>query len=848
MNHRRDTAGVTPESDRRSRSTLAVALRNPFIIVLAAVVAGILANRFISIAMNWWVTCSVISIAAMWHSVVTGRSRIGFASLFVATVALLGCWHQLHWRLYPATEISRILSKDPDGEHPVLVEATAIEHPTLQFANAPNPMATVPQGDRTSTRIRFSRIRSNGTWRAASGVADMFVDGHLVGVKAGSRMRILGRLRRPKRAMNPGERDRRIQRRAERVLSQLYVGFPDCVSVIPNEPIGSLDRASAILNAIRGRCHAAIEFHVGSKNAELAKALLLGARDGVASETIDAFFLTGTMHLLAISGLHVSILAFAFFFAAQRGLLPYRLSLALVMIFILLYAVLTGARPPVIRATILIQVLCASLLAKRRVSPINALSLAAIVVLTINPCDLFRVGAQLSFIAVASLSWFGSVYVTSSPTEPLDRLIWRTRTWPKRVTDLVRHTISTMVLASTVVWLVCLPLTSYQFHLASPISIPMNLLLAIPVAVALIAGVATIVTAAISPFIASVCGSLCETSLATMHRIVTIAEPIPGSHFWTPGYGLLWTIIFYAIVILCGLRIFRPGPRWGSLFFLMWFAMPVVASNIYHFAKPAQLRTTFIAVGHGTSVLVEFPNGRTLLYDCGHMGIPDSAVEVISGVLWSRGHRTIDTVVISHADADHYNAFPELRERFAIGNVIVGPDMFGDDSDSVSHLQETIAQSGAPLRIVARGDRLNVDNSVECFVTHPSPHVEFASDNAASIVLKITYGRRTVLLPGDIEKDGLEHLFLQQPTECDVIMAPHHGSRNSEPLRFTDWANPRCTIISAGAQTEGELAPAIEAYGANGNVLRTNRDGAVTVSIDGNSSEIVIECFVRRNY
>ncbi len=835
------------ESDRCNRSTLAVALRNPFIIVLAAVVTGILADRFISIAMNWWVICSVISFAAMWYSVVTGRSRIGFASLFVATAALLGCWHHLHWRLYPESEISRILPQDPHGDHAVLVEAIAVEHPTTQIATTPNPMATVPRGDRTSTRIRFSRIRSNGRWRVASGLADMFVEGHLVGVKAGSRMQILGRLSRPKRAINPGERDRRMQRRGERVLSQLHVGFPDCVSVIPNESVSALERVSAVLNAVRGRCHAAIERHVGSENSELAKALLLGARDGVASETIDAFFLTGTMHLLAISGLHVSILAFAFFFAAQRGLLPYRLSLALVMLFILLYAVLTGARPPVIRAAILIQVLCASLLAKRRVSPVNALSLAAIVVLVINPCDLFRVGAQLSFIAVASLSWFGSMYIKSAPTEPLDRLIWRTRTWPKRVTDFVRHTISTMILASLLVWLVCLPLTSYQFHIASPVSILLNLVLAIPVAVALIAGVATIAAAAISPFFAGICGSLCDTSLATMHRIVTIAEPVPGSHFWTPGYGLPWTITFYVIVILCGLRIVRPGPRWGCVFVLMWFAMPVIANNLHQFTTPPKLRTTVIAVGHGTSVLMEFPNGRTLLYDCGHMGIPESAVEVISGALWSRGRRTIDTVVISHADADHYNAYPGLSKRFAIGKVIVGPDMFGGNSDSVSYLQEAVAVSGVPLRIVAKGQRLNLDDSVECSVTHPSQHAAFESDNAASIVLQITYANRTLLFPADIEKEGLEHLLLQQIPVCDVMMAPHHGSRNSQPLRFREWSKPQRTIISAGAQTAEELAPALEIFGANGEVFHTHRDGAITIDVDGDSGDIVTNCFLRQD-
>ena len=731
---------------------------------------------------------------------------------------------------------------DADDSKPVLVEAIVIERPSVLRSVEPDPLSTIPNGDRTTARVRVIRSRLNSQWRPVSGLAELYIDGHLVGVSAGARLRIFGTLKRPQLARNPGERNRRTDRRAERVLCQLHVGFPDCVSIVDNESSNSRYLIANVLHTIRGRCHAAIERHIGPSNAELAKALLLGARDGVSGETIDAFFLTGTMHLLAISGLHVSILAFSFFVAARRGLIPYRASLIMVMVFMLGYAALTGARPPVIRAVILIQIVCVSCLAKRRPAPINSLALAAIAVLVFNPSDLFRVGAQLSFVAVASLAWCGAVIAVTSPHDPLDRLIWRTRSWPRRVTDMIRESLRAMLLASLVVWFACLPIVCYKFHVVSPASIPLNVILSAPVAIALTFGVLTIMLANVFPTAADVTGSICDGSLATMDRAVHLVEPIPGSHFWTPGYGLVWTILFYFLAVSLGTQVVKIRKRWVVVLFLAWFATPMLTTRLIASASPPKLHTTFISVGHGTSVLIEFPNGRVLLYDCGHMGLSESGVEMISAVLWSRGIKTIDAVMISHADADHYNAAPGILERFNVGQVLVGPGMFDDESDSISQFQRRIAEARVPTRTVSAGQRLGFDKSVACDVIHPMPGAEYSSDNAASIVLRIEYQSRRILLPGDVERDGLNQLLYQKRIRCDVLMAPHHGSRNSEPVRFRDWSSPTRTVISAGHQTDEEASDALAAYGQFGEVFQTDRDGAVSVTVS--AGEVSVECFL----
>ena len=793
--------------------------------VLAAVLLGIQLDRFLPATISWWMFGASALLLAVWILIYTKRQRVVFYLSFVTTVFLLASLHHMQWRLYSETEISRFIPREQDESIPVHIEVVASESPMVILDTAANPMSTLPSCDRTTVRVRAIRIYVGGIWRDASGNIEMFVDGHLTDVTAGSRMRVLGSLRRLPSPLNVGERDRRNHFRAERVLCHLHVGFPDCVTVVSSARRPWFN----VIESSRDHCHDALDRRLSTNNVELGKALLLGARDGVPRETINAFFLTGTMHLLAISGLHLGILAFAFLAVAQRGLLPRRIVLVSLMIFIAGYAILTGARPPVVRALILIHIVCMSWLLNRHPNAMNSLAVAAIIVLLFNPTELFRVGAQLSFIAVASLSWFATRFATQNAEDPLERLIWRTRSRKKQLTDWIRRTLAKMTLASAIVWIMCLPLVSYAFHLVSPMAVALNVVMAIPVTFTLFSGVVTLCFHWLCPPIAHVASGICDHSLAVIHRIVEVAQPIPGSHFWTPGYGLAWTIVFYVVVIAVACRFVKFSRRWGIAAWVAWFVIPIATTAARNAVFPKPFAATFIAVGHGTSVLLELPNGKNMLYDCGHMGRPESCVNIISGVLWSRGIHCIDTVVVSHADADHYNALPGLLDRFAVGSVMVSHGMFAGDSDSVRFLHETILDLGVTVQTVDHRSAIMVDDSVSMRVLHPPTGVSFASDNATSVTLLIRRGGTTILLPGDIEEDGLERLLLQRPVDCDLIMAPHHGSQRSRPEEFGNWSRPEFVVISSGRRPDA--ASVVETFEQFGKVYCTDSDGAITATV-----------------
>jgi competence protein ComEC len=230
------------------------------------------------------------------------------------------------------------------------------------------------------------------------------------------------------------------------------------------------------------------------------------------------------------------------------------------------------------------------------------------------------------------------------------------------------------------------------------------------------------------------------------------------------------------------------------------------------------------------SVLMELPNGKTVLYDAGKLGSPMGSARPISAVLWSRGIAHLDAIVVSHADSDHFNAIPELLSRFSVGAIYTSPVMFEDRPPAVEELRAAIRRSGVPLREVFSGDRLRVDPRVTLEVLHPPRKGVIGSDNANSIVLLATYAGRRILLPGDLEPPGLEDVLAELPLDCDIVMAPHHGSRRSDPGGFAAWSTPEHVVVSGGRNVED--IPAIEAvkdsFRAGGGVVyHTAEQGCV---------------------
>ena len=580
-----------------------------------------------------------------------------------------------------------------------------------------------------------------------------------------------------------------------------------------------------MLGSLRGAGDALLWRTVLPNRSPPAAARFLGMREELEPGEVQAFRETGTIHLLVVSGLHVGILATFLMLAMRAAMVPRRAALVCVAVAVLLYAAATSGHPPVVRAAVMVLIACAAIGLGRRAVGYNAIAAAALVVLALSPGELFQPGTQLSFLCVVGLAWLAQRQAQPSEVDPLASLIARTRPWPVRAARGVVRSGWRLVLVSFVIWVFICPLVMSRFHLFSPIAVVLGPLLSLPMVAAMASGFGLLLFGWVIPPVGGALGSMCDASLGAMQYCIAAARDVPGNHAWVAGPADWWLVGFYAALLVWVLvpRI-APPRRWCLALAAGWIGAGFAVSFAAERGSD-ELACTFLSVGHGEAVVVELPGGKTLLYDAGRLGTPTRASRAVSGYLWSRGVTHLDAIVISHADADHYNAVPEILEQFSVGVVYVSPMMFEQRSPALDALQAALTEANVPVREITSADALQTGSSATIDVLHPTRVGVLGSDNANSIVLSIGYAGRRILLTGDLESPGLEEVTSDEPQACDVLLAPHHGSASSDPPGFAAWSTPRWTVISGGQREPADQV--VTAYSEFGEVRHTATHGAV---------------------
>ena len=561
-------------------------------------------------------------------------------------------------------------------------------------------------------------------------------------------------------------------------------------------------------------------------------AMITGSPQLLSDETTEAFRRTGALHVLVVSGMQVSMVVGLLYVVLRMGWAPRVLAAVGIMALAVIYAAITGNAPPVQRAMIAAILICIAGMSGRTALSANSLGAAALVVLALNPADLFQSGTQLSFLATSALVWLGLREIRRQPRDPLAKLIRECQPWWRRGIGNALTAGRLTVFATLMVTLLTAPLLASQFHLLSPISIPTSPVLLPLVAVVTFSGLAAVVLTWV-PIIGDASAAICRWSSAGVEQVVNWSDRAPGASFFTAGPALWWVLGFYLMLAVA--VAFPQRRRFLSHVAIAWLIVGLVPALVRQLLRE-ELRCTFISVGHGLSVLIEAPNGANLLYDAGAISGPEQATEHISAVLWSRGIRRLDGVIVSHADIDHYNALPGLLERFAIGRVYVSPSMaprLGDGKASgPGVLQVALESQRVPVSELSFGDRLRLGPAL-LEVLHPGADDIFLIDNAGSLVVAVEYAGRRVLLTGDLQSPGLETVLDQEPLRCEVLLAPHHGSALSNPPGLGQWCEAKAVVLSCGLQDRvAEVAVAYRERGVR--PLATARQGAVSATLSAN--------------
>jgi competence protein ComEC len=837
----------------------------PLVVVLAGVAAGIVVDRDFGLAMPVWLAAGIgvwIAWLALWKS---RRNRLAAPAIMIAVAAVGGAWHHAYWHFFRANEIGRFAGETPA---PICIEAIASAGPRRFPPPPSDPLRPPEPNNRTRLPVQVTRIRFGEEWQSASGNGLLLIEGDLLGVHAGDRLQIFGRISAPSPAGNPGEQDLAELARGRRQLAAVRTNYPQSISVIDPAHGWSLVRG---IEDLRTRGHLLLSHALSPEHAALAEAVLLGSRDELDPQRIDDFVQTGTIHIVVVAGLHVGILAYLLFKALRTGWIARKPALIAVVVITGMYALVTDAEPPVLRATAVVWIVCGSLWLGRGGLGLNSLALAGLAVLALNPTELFRTGTQLSFLAVAAVIAFERVWSRRPSLDPLDRLIAETRRWPVKLLKRIGHELRIVTLVGATIWLVALPLVMAQFHLVTPAALVVNPLLMLPVTLAMISGFGLLLFGWLLPPLGALFGTVCNWSLGVLSWSISTTASAPASHFWVPGPRGWWLAVFYiglAWIVLRGRRgvparrndetktdeggrmkdelersAYWPSTRrWRWTLLAAWCGVGFGVAWLA--GRPnGQLDCTFVSVGHGCGVVVELPDGRVMVSDAGRLGSPLLGAREVSEYLWSRGRTHIDAIVISHNDTDHFNAVPELLRRFSVGAVYVSPVMFNRGTGALGYLRESIAAARVPLRETSLGDHFMVSGGARVRVLHPPPQGMGTTENADSILLEIVAAGRRLLLTGDLASPGLDAVVGIMADPFDAIMIPHHGSATSNPALFAAWSKPHWAIISGDLAHDSRIA--VAAYQRSGAiVLNTATAGAVHIGVAPDGA-IRLDCFRR---
>jgi len=299
---------------------------------------------------------------------------------------------------------------------------------------------------------------------------------------------------------------------------------------------GSVNPVKYLAFRIRHRIREVIVRHLSPFSAGIFNALILGQRQDLAPHLKDILIKSGSVHIIAISGLHLGIVAFMLLVVLKAIRIPKKAQYLLVIILLVLYCIMTGARTPVVRATIMAIILILSHLFERKSNIYNSLSLAALIILLVNPYQLFGISFQLSFMSVISIVYLG----------PKIRSIFGTKL-PK-----IRWMNSLIVAfsASTAAWLGLLPLIAYNFGIISPVTVLANMIIVPYMPLVLASGFTLILVGVVFPPLAGVFAASCEFFIQLLFKVASVLVSIPGAYFMLPRIPLGYVLLYYCLLIL----------------------------------------------------------------------------------------------------------------------------------------------------------------------------------------------------------------------------------------------------------------------------------------------------------
>ena len=749
--------------------------------------------------------------------------------------------------------------------------------------------------NRTKFDLRVASLLADHQTHAVSGLLRVTVVGELPDIIMGDKIRFNARMRSITNFKNPGGFDYKRYMTFKGILATAYVKGDKIRLAETSLSTGML----TAINRVR-RQFADLAAIAGSPEVQvLLKALIIGERTQIHAKTRQAFNRAGVAHLLAISGLHIGIVAtvaFAFFnwlAGWVKPLLRYawtRKTAALLSLGpVIAYGMIAGMSPSTQRAVLMVSVFLLTFLLAKEQDSSNTLALAALMILIADPPALFSISFQLSFTAVFAIIYGFSAIQNVSFLQPV----------PENHSRSKRMALKLVAFFLVSLFATCgsLPLVAFYFNQISLVGLVANFLV-VPLIgfITIPLGLVSLFLAPLSTTLAAGCLKAGAVFLAIALDIVNIFADLPFASVKTITPSILEIVCCYVFGWAL-LNLIRPQPapistakggtpddaapantgsprnyselfasggyrrlfprKWARIgLFLALFVL--VADSCYwlyqRFWHP-DLRVTIIDVGDGSAALLEIPGGHTIMIDGG--GFSDNSsfdvgAKIIAPLLWQKKIMTVDLLILSHPNSDHLNGLIYLAENFSVKSLWTN-----DESRSTvgyQKLMQACDRHGIDLPAYVRMDHEHLIDSVRLELLYPPRDFlkqkqsdSWRNTNNNSLVVKVSFADISFLFPGDIMTLAEKELIrlAGDRLASTVLIVPHHGSRSSSSRQFIRAVDPRVVVVSCSRNgrfrfPHPEVLDRYRDLGAD--IFRTDLNGAVQLTSDG--QHVMIEPFV----
>lgn len=576
----------------------------------------------------------------------------------------------------------------------------------------------------------------------------------------------------------------------------------------------------------------------------LYKAIITGQRDSIPLEIMNNFKRSGAIHLLAISGMHMALLALLsglminYLLRKSTWLLlrwpAWKIATILTLMIMGCYATISGLQPPVVRAFIMASTLIVAIILDRPKSLLNAMALAALLILFYEPTALFSVSFQLSFVAVSGIILFSDQFselfrFNQSQQTPFSRF----KLW-----------LGTGITISVVALLATAPITLYHFRQVSLIG-PLTTILTAPL-ICFWALPWGLIASLLSPWLPNAATAMLNigsAGLSGADLITSTLAAIPFSFHILPPPAIINIAVYYLIAAY--LLFFKSRLMIKVAATITMIIIMSIPTNSFSRSKNNDhTRITFIDVGQGNSTLLELPNNKNILVDGGGSSSPrfNPGEQIIGPFLWHQSIRHLDALVISHPHQDHYNGLEFIIRNFKPAEVwINGTER---KSEGYRDILRAAAETGAKIRIPGKGTVIATSGaaqltSISNLHLRNDPNLSL---NSRSLVIRLEVNGKKIILPGDIMADDGQSLVDQDiDLQSDILLAPHHGSKYSAGYHLMKENTPKWLIVSASPFKsehfpDPDFAEWSQKRGTN--ILNTAQNGAITFTINENGKII----------